>query len=60
MPTWRADYFDNGRYDAPAHSIIIKAENECDALDEARAKMGSTYSRAEVISLNPNPKMIVE
>jgi hypothetical protein len=54
MPKGRADYFDNGTYDAPAHSIIIKAENECDALDEARAK--TTYSRAEVISLNPNPK----
>jgi hypothetical protein len=49
MPTWRADYFDNARDQAPTHSVIIKAENESDALDEARAVMGSTCFRAEVI-----------
>jgi hypothetical protein len=54
MPTWRADYFDKARDQAPARSIIIKAENESDALDEARAKMGSACSRAEVIWIDPN------
>jgi hypothetical protein len=54
MPTWRADYFDKARDQAPARSIIIKAENESDALDEARAKMGSARSRAEIIWIDPN------
>ena len=55
MPTWRADYFDKARDQAPTRSIIIKAENESDALDEARAKMGSACFRAEVIRLDPKP-----
>jgi hypothetical protein len=41
MPTWRADYFDNPRSNAPSPSVIIVAENESDALNEARSKMGS-------------------
>jgi hypothetical protein len=44
MPTWRADYFDKARDRAPTRSVIIKAEYETDALDEARAKMGSACS----------------
>jgi hypothetical protein len=32
MPTWRADYFDNPRDNAPSRSEIIVAENESDAL----------------------------
>jgi hypothetical protein len=51
MPTWRADYFDNPRDNAPSRSEIILAENESDALHEARSKMGSLCSRAEVIPL---------
>jgi hypothetical protein len=41
MPTWRADYFDNPKDNAPSRSEIIVAENESDALHEARSKMGS-------------------
>jgi hypothetical protein len=55
MPTWRADYFDKARDKAPIRSVIIEAEYESDALDEARAKMGSACSRAEVIRLDPKP-----
>jgi hypothetical protein len=55
MPIWRADYFDKARDQAPTRSVIIEAEYESDALDEARAKMGSACSRAEVIRLEPKP-----
>jgi hypothetical protein len=55
MPTWRADYFDKPRDQAPIRSVIIEAEYESDALDEARAKMGSACRRAEVIRLEPKP-----
>jgi hypothetical protein len=51
MPTWRADYFDNPRDNAPSRSEIIVAQNESDALHEVRSKMGSLCSRAEVIPL---------
>ena len=50
MPTWRADYFDNPTDNAPSRSEIIVGE-QSDALHEARSKMGSPCSRAEVISL---------
>ena len=49
MPTWRADYFHNPKDEAPSRSEIIVAENESDALQNARSKMGSACSRAEVI-----------
>jgi len=55
MPTWRADYFDKARDQAPTRSVFIEAQYESDALDEARAKMGSSCSRAEVIRLEPKP-----
>jgi hypothetical protein len=55
MPTWRADYFDKARDQAPTRSVIIEAQYESDALDEARAKMGSGCSRAEVIRVEPKP-----
>jgi hypothetical protein len=48
MPTWRADYFDKARDQTPTHSVIIEAEYESDALDEARAKMSSACFRAEI------------
>ena len=53
MPTWRADYFDNPRDNAPSRSEIIVAENESDAL-------GSLCSRAEVIPLEvtANPQSL--
>ena len=51
MPTWRANYFDNPRDNAPSRSEIIVAENESDALREARSNVGSPCSRAEVIQL---------
>ena len=53
MPTWRADYFDKTKDQAPTRSVIIEAEYESDALDEARAEMGSACS-AEVIRININ------
>ena len=59
MPTWRADYFGNGRDKTPSRSEIIEAESESDALEEARSKMGAICSRAEVISLDANPKALV-
>jgi hypothetical protein len=55
MPTWRADYFEKAKDRAPARSLIIEAEYESDALDEARAKMSSACSRAEIIRLDPEP-----
>ena len=54
MPIWRADYFDKARDQAPTRSVIIEAEYESDALDEARAKMGSACCRAEVIRIDLN------
>jgi hypothetical protein len=48
MPIWRADYFDKARDQAPTRSVIIEAEYESDALDEARAKMSSACFRAEI------------
>jgi hypothetical protein len=54
MPTWRADYFDKARDQAPTRSVIIEAEYESDALDEARAKMGSACFRTEVIRIDLN------
>ena len=44
-------YFDNPKDNAPSRSDIIVAENESDALHEARSKMGSLCSPAEVIPL---------
>ena len=60
MPTWRADYFDYPKDNAPSRSEIIVAENESDALHEARSKMGSLCSRAEVIPLEviANPQSL--
>ena len=57
MPTWRADYFYNPKDNAPSRSEIIVAENELDALHEARSKMGSLCSRAEVIPLKKPPTL---
>ena len=39
MPTWRVDYFDNPRDEAPSRSEIIVAENESDRsiMREARS-----------------------
>ena len=42
MPTWRADYFDKARDQAPTRSVIIEAERRSDALDKARAEMRSS------------------
>jgi hypothetical protein len=57
LPTWRADYFDNPRDEAPSRSEIIVAENESDALHNARSKMGSVCSRAEVIRVEVTHKV---
>lgn len=54
MPTWRADYFDKSGDPAPTRSVILEAESESDALDEVRAKMGSTCTRAELIRIDYN------
>ena len=54
MPTWRADYFDKAKDQAPTRSVIIEAEYESDALDAARAERRSACSRAEVIRININ------
>ena len=55
-----ADYFDNPKDNDPSRSEIIVAENESDALHEARSKMGSLCSRAEVIPLEvtANPQSL--
>ena len=58
MPTWRADYFDNPRDNSPSRSEIIVAENESDALHEARSKMGALRSRAQVIPLEVTAKSL--
>ena len=49
MPTWRADYFDKARDQAPTRSVTIEAERKSDALDKARAEMRSACSRAEFL-----------
>jgi hypothetical protein len=63
MPTWRAEYFDRANGEIPERSIIIAADNEAVALEEARARMAPTCSRAEVTKLdiqsktsNPKPR----
>ena len=59
MPIWRADYFDKARDQAPTRSVIIEAEYESDALDEARTKMGSASCRAEVTWIDPNSSAMI-
>jgi hypothetical protein len=54
MPIWQADYFDKTRDQVPTRSVIIEAEYESDALDEARAGMGSPCCRAEVTRIDLN------
>ena len=51
MPRWQANSFDNFKDDAPSRSEVIVADNESDALDQARSKMDSVCCRAEVIRL---------
>jgi hypothetical protein len=53
MPTWRAEYFDNAKDEVPSRSEIIEAEYEADALVEARGRMSSNCSRAEVTRFDP-------
>ena len=55
MPIWRTDYCDKARNQTPVRSVITESEYKSDALDEARAKMGSACCRAEVIRLEPKP-----
>jgi hypothetical protein len=50
VPTWRAEYFDRGNSRTPERSVIIAAESETVALEEVRARMAPTCSRAEVTS----------
>jgi hypothetical protein len=52
LPTWRAEYFDR-EGGQMQRSIIIAAENVAVALEEVRARMAPTCSRAEVIKLDP-------
>ena len=53
MPTWRAEYFDSAKDEVPSRIEIIEAEYEADALVEARSKMSSNCSRAEVTRFDP-------
>jgi len=52
LPTWRAEYFDR-EGGQTQQCIIIAAENVAIALEEVRASMAPTCSRAEVIKLDP-------
>ena len=52
MPIWRADYFGKTRDQVPTRSVIIEAEYESDALDEARAGMSSACCRAELTRID--------
>jgi len=53
VPRWRAEYFERmGRQ--PQRSVIIVAQNVADALEEVRARMSPTCSRAEVTKLDPD------
>jgi len=54
VPTWRAEYFDRANGQSPERSVIIAAENEAVALEEVRAGMAPTCSRAEVTKLDPD------
>ena len=60
MPTWRAEYFDRTNGQSPGQSIIIAAENEAVALEEVRARMAPTCTRAEVTQADPDLKEPVE
>jgi hypothetical protein len=51
MPTWRAEYFDRAGQQTQ-RSVIIAAENVVAALEEARARMAPTCSRAVVTKLD--------
>jgi hypothetical protein len=53
VPTWRAEYFDRAGGQTQ-RSVIIGAENVAAALEEARARMAPTCSRAEVTKLDPD------
>ena len=53
MPAWRAEYFANAKDQVPSRIEIIEAEYEADALVEARGKMSSNCSRAEVTRFDP-------
>jgi hypothetical protein len=48
-----AEYFDRANSQTPERSVIIAAESEAVALEEVRASMASTCSRAEVTKLDP-------
>jgi hypothetical protein len=54
VPTWRAEYFDRANGQSPERSVIIAAENEAVALEEVRAGIAPTCSRAEVTKLDPD------
>jgi hypothetical protein len=53
VPTWRAEYFERAG-GQPQRSVIIAADNVADALEEVRARMAPTCSRAEVTKLDPD------
>ena len=52
VPTWRAVYFDRAGGQTQ-RSVIIAPENVAVALDEVRARMAPTCSRAVVTKLDP-------
>jgi len=53
VPRWRAEYFERtGRQ--PQRSDVIAAQNVADALEEVRARMAPTCSRAQVTRLDPD------
>ena len=59
MPAWRAEYFDSAKDEVPSRIEIIEAEYEADALVEARSKMSSNCSRAEVTRFDPPRASVV-
>ena len=53
VPTWRAEYFDRAGGQTQ-RSVTIAAENVAVALEEVRARMPPTCSRAKVTKLDPD------
>ena len=56
-PRWRAENFDRANGEIPERSIIIAADNDAVALEEVRARMAPTCSRAEVTKLDIQSKI---
>jgi hypothetical protein len=54
VPTWRAECFNRANGQTPQRSVIISAESEAVAFEEARVGMATTCSRVEVTKVEPD------